>query len=160
MNKYSKILQLLQSLSDEEINKLLEIQGIDKQIEIDKDLNIESLLKELCVNPSLLGFNYLKDAIEMCLKNQNILSGITKVLYPTIATKYNTSPTRVERAIRHAIDTSWGKITEDIYHQVFFNELERPTNSKYIAYVCSYVKNIKISSDKKPTQKIYNISRV
>lgn len=83
-----------------------------------------------------------------------MLCGITKILYPTIAEKYQTTTSRVERAIRHAIETSWGKIDGETYHQVFYNELDKLTNSRYIAYVCSYVKNIKEDTNKQP-QKSY-----
>lgn len=114
-------------------------------------------LKELCVNPSLLGFNYLKDAIELCLDNKETLNSITKVLYPTIAKKHNTTPSRVERAMRHAIETSWDKIDGDTYHDVFFNEVERLTNSKYIAYICNYINNLQNVSDK-PKQKNYKLA--
>ena len=157
MNKYNEILQFLQSLSDEQMNSLLKDKQTTLQtnnIQEEEEINIESLLKELCVNPCILGFNYLKDAIEMCLKDQNMLCGVTKVLYPTIAEKYKTTTHRVERAIRHAIETSWGKIDGETYHQVFYNELDKLTNSRYIAYVCSYIKNIKEANDKQ-LQKSY-----
>lgn len=154
MNKYNQILTLLEGLSDQEITFLIE--NINKSKQDAKVLNIEIFLKELCVNPSLLGFNYLKDAIELCLNNKETLNSITKVLYPTIAEKYNTTPSRVERAIRHAIETSWDKIDGDTYHDVFFNEVERLTNSKYIAYVCNYINNLQNVSDK-PKQKNYKL---
>lgn len=155
MNKYNQILTLLQGLSDQEITLLIE--NINKSKQATKALNIEVFLKELCVNPSLLGFNYLKDAIELCLDNKETLNSITKVLYPTIAEKYNTTPSRVERAIRHAIETSWDKIDGDTYHDVFFNEVERLTNSKYIAYICNYINNLQNASDK-PKQKNYKLA--
>lgn len=151
MNRYNQILKLLQSLSDKEITNLLNSLEENKQnLEVS---NIEKFLKELCVNPSLLGFNYLKDAIELCLENKEMLNSITKSLYPTVAKKNNTTPSRVERAIRHAIDTSWDKIDGETYHEVFFNEMERLTNSKYIAYACNYINSLQNINDK-PKQKI------
>ena len=143
MNKYSQILKLLQRLSDEEIELLIRNKEQYKHnLEVS---NIEKFLKELCVNPFLLGFNYLKEAIEICLNNQNMLNSITTYLYPTIAAKNNTTPSRVERAIRHAIETSWDKVDGETYYNVFFNEMDKPTNSKYIAYVCSYINNLETS---------------
>lgn len=140
MNKYSEILKLLQRLSDKEIELLIRNKEQYKHnLEVS---NIENFLKELCVNPFLLGFNYLKEAIEICLNNQNMLNCITTYLYPTIAENNNTTPSRVERAIRHAIETSWDKVDGEIYYNVFFNEMDKPTNSKYIAYVCSYINNL------------------
>lgn len=149
MNKYNKILEVLLSLSDQEIDELL------NQISEKENINVENILKELCVSPSLLGFNYLKDAIELCLDKPETLCSITKVLYPSLAKKYETTSTRVERAIRHAIETSWGKIDGDIYYQVFYNEFDKPTNSRYIAYVCSYIKNLKTTSYNQPNQKVF-----
>lgn len=149
MNKYNKILEVLLSLSDQEIDELL------NQISEKENINVENILKELCVSPSLLGFNYLKDAIELCLDKPETLCSITKVLYPSLAKKYETTSTRVERAIRHAIETSWGKIDGEIYYQVFYNEFDKPTNSRYIAYVCSYIKNLKTTSYNQPNQKVF-----
>lgn len=154
MNKYNQILRLLQNLSDEQINELLNSQTIDLKDKTDNTLNIENLLKELCVNPWINGFKYLKDAINICLEDEAMLRGVTKTLYPKIAEHHNTTPTRVERAIRHAIETSWGKVDEETYHQIFYNEFDKPTNSKYIAYICSYIKNIKVTTDLQP-QKLY-----
>ena len=149
MNKYNKILEVLLNLSDQQIDQLL------NQISEKENINVENILKELCVNPSLLGFNYLKDAIELCLDNPGMLSGITKLLYPSLAKKHETTSARVERAIRHAIETSWGKIDGDTYHEVFYNEFDKPTNSRYIAYVCSYIKNLKTTRCNQPNQKVF-----
>lgn len=140
MNKYNEILKLLQCLSDEEITLLIKNkEKYQHNLEVS---NIENFLKELCVNPFLLGFNYLKEAIELCLNDQTVLNSITTYLYPTIAKNNNTTPSRVERAIRHAIETSWDKVDGETYYNVFFNEMEKPTNSKYIAYICSYINNL------------------
>lgn len=155
LNKYNEILKLLQSLSDEQIEILLENHNIDFKTTKDNKINIENLLKELCVNPSLLGFGYLKRGIEICIEEPKMLSAITKELYPMIAKEYNTTSSRVERAIRHAIETSWGKISGETYQEVFYNELEKPTNSTYIAYTCSYINNIQSSIDKQQNQKLY-----
>ena len=155
LNKYNEIFKLLQSLSDEQIEILLKNHNIDFESNQNTKINIENLLKELCVNPSLLGFSYLKRGIEICIEEPRMLSGITKELYPTISKEYNTTSSRVERAIRHAIETSWGKISGDTYQDIFYNELEKPTNSTYIAYVCSYINNIKSSMDKHQNQKLY-----
>ena len=155
LNKYNQILNLLQNLSDEQIEILLKNHNINLESNQNNKINIENLLKELCVNPSLLGFNYLKRGIEICIEEPKMLSGITKELYPTISKEYNTTSSRVERAIRHAIETSWGKINGETYQEVFYNELEKPTNSAYIAYVCSYINNIKSSINKQQNQKLY-----
>ena len=132
MNKYNEILKLLQCLSDEEITLLIKNkEKYQHNLEVS---NIENFLKELCVNPFLLGFNYLKEAIELCLNDQTVLNSITTYLYPTIAKNNNTTPSRVETY----------KVDGETYYNVFFNEMEKPTNSKYIAYICSYINNFQM----------------
>ncbi|MCL2176958.1 MAG: sporulation transcription factor Spo0A [Firmicutes bacterium] len=85
------------------------------------------------------GYNFLREAIKMAVKTPDVINAITRRLYPTIAEKYDTSASKVERAIRHAIEVAWnrGKI-ENINH-IFgvkiYNHNEKPTNGEFIALV-------------------------
>lgn len=155
MNRYTELLKKLQDLTDEQIDKLLyEINNLEATSDNNKQINIENILKKLYVNPKLLGYTYLKEAIEMCLINPNLFQEITKTLYPSIAKKYETTGTKVERAIRHAIEASWNKIDEESYSKVFFNNIEKPSNSTYIAYVCSYIKTFDNSKETKHIKRL------
>ncbi len=82
---------------------------------------------------------YLREAITMVVNDMELLSAITKELYPSIAKKYNTTASRVERAIRHAIEVAWGRGQIDAINKIFghtiHNDKGKPTNSEFIAMV-------------------------
>jgi two-component system response regulator (stage 0 sporulation protein A) len=103
------------------------------------DANITSIIQEIGVPAHIKGYQYLREGITMVYNNIEILGGITKVLYPGIADYYKTTPSRVERAIRHAIEVAWtrGNI-ESISHLFGYTiniSKSKPTNSEFIAMV-------------------------
>jgi hypothetical protein len=90
----------------------------------------------------LKGFRYLKEAIKMEITDQRLLDGITKVVYPLIAQKYNDTSSRVERAIRHAIENAWYKSKHpDLVQRM----VEKPTNSEFIALVAEKIRLIEMN---------------
>lgn len=98
-----------------------------------------TLLKQLGYPTHLLGYKYIIDSILMYIENGRSVIGITKFFYPKIANKYNSTPSRVERAIRHGIDISWIngdiEVIEDIFGYTVSSESRKPTNSQYIASI-------------------------
>lgn len=119
-----------------------------KYIEIDdraeKDENhvealVTNIIHEVGVPAHIKGYQYLRDAIIMVVNNIDILNQITKQLYPEIAEKYNTTPSRVERAIRHAIEVAWGRGQTDTVERIFGYTVSavkgKPTNSEFIAMI-------------------------
>lgn len=103
------------------------------------DASITNVIHEIGVPAHIKGYHYLREAISMVYKDVEILGSITKVLYPKIADKYNTTPSRVERAIRHAIEVAWGRGNVDAIRSVFGYTVSvgkaKPTNSEFIAMV-------------------------
>jgi two-component system response regulator (stage 0 sporulation protein A) len=103
------------------------------------DASITNIIHEIGVPAHIKGYHYLREAIGMVYKDVEILGSITKVLYPKIADKYNTTPSRVERAIRHAIEVAWGRGNVDSIRNLFGNTVNvgkaKPTNSEFIAMV-------------------------
>jgi len=103
----------------------------------DLELEITELLHELGVPAHIRGYQYLRYAIELVIKDVTILNSITKTLYPEIAIKFDTTPNRVERAIRHAIETSWARSELEVINRLFRytvrNDKGKPTNSEFIA---------------------------
>ena len=98
---------------------------------------ITTMLHELGVPAHIKGYLYLRTGIEMVYNEITLLGGITKVLYPEIAGIYKTTSSRVERAIRHAIEVAWVRGNIDKIHDVFsyticYNKT-KPTNSEFIA---------------------------
>ncbi len=94
-------------------------------------------MHELGVPAHIRGYQYLRYAIALVIKDITILNSITKALYPEIAIKFETTPNRVERAIRHAIETSWERSELDVINRLFRytirNDRGKPTNSEFIA---------------------------
>jgi len=102
------------------------------------DVAVTNIIHEMGVPAHIKGYQYLRDAIKMVVDEVNLLGGVTKELYPLIAQKYSTTPSRVERAIRHAIELAWDRGNTEM--NKFFGytiNLERgkPTNSEFIAMV-------------------------
>lgn len=124
--------------------------GISKQQYIDipnnsanKEENIEALvtnvIHEVGVPAHIKGFQYLREAIIMVINDIDVINQITKCLYPQIANKFHTTPSRVERAIRHAIEVAWGrgeqKTVENIFGYTISAAKGKPTNSEFIAMI-------------------------
>ncbi len=84
------------------------------------------------------GYLYIREAVLLALKDRDILMYVTKSLYPKIASKFNTTPICVEKAIRHAIGKSW-KVASTMGNWPSMSE-RRPTNSQYVSYLCEYVR--------------------
>lgn len=100
---------------------------------------ISRLLHDLGMPSHIKGYQYIRDSIELMYNNPNVLGGITKEVYPFIADKYNTTPSRVERAIRHAIEVSWTRGDYDLMEEIFGHSVDidkaKPTNSEFIVTV-------------------------
>ncbi|MDC3415472.1 sporulation transcription factor Spo0A [Aquibacillus salsiterrae] len=105
----------------------------------DLEANITHIIHEIGVPAHIKGYMYLREAITMVYKDIELLGSITKVLYPDIAKKYNTTASRVERAIRHAIEVAWSRGNMDSISSLFGYTVSiskaKPTNSEFIAMV-------------------------
>jgi two-component system response regulator (stage 0 sporulation protein A) len=103
------------------------------------DANITTIIHEIGVPAHIKGYQYLREAITMVYNNIEILGAITKTLYPAIAEKFKTTPSRVERAIRHAIEVAWTRGNIDSISHLFGYTINisksKPTNSEFIAMV-------------------------
>lgn len=106
---------------------------------INLDASITSIIHEIGVPAHIKGYMYLREAISMVYNDIELLGSITKVLYPDIAKKYNTTASRVERAIRHAIEVAWSRGNIDSISNLFGYTVSmskaKPTNSEFIAMV-------------------------
>lgn len=100
---------------------------------------VTNIIHEVGVPAHIKGYQFLREAIIMSVNNIEMINQITKQLYPDIATKYSTTPSRVERAIRHAIEVAWGrgdpKTTENIFGYTVSADKGKPTNSEFIAMI-------------------------
>lgn len=106
---------------------------------VNLDASITSIIHEIGVPAHIKGYMYLREAIAMVYNDIELLGSITKVLYPEIAKKYNTTASRVERAIRHAIEVAWSRGNIESISTLFGYTVSmtkaKPTNSEFIAMV-------------------------
>ena len=110
---------------------------------INKEENLEALVTNIIhavgVPAHIKGYQYLREAIIMVINDIDVINQITKSLYPKIAHKYNTTPSRVERAIRHAIEVAWGRGQQETVESIFGYTISaakgKPTNSEFIAMI-------------------------
>jgi two-component system response regulator (stage 0 sporulation protein A) len=103
------------------------------------EARITNIMHEIGVPAHIKGYLYLREAITMVIDDMELLGAVTKELYPNIAKKYNTTPSRVERAIRHAIEVAWTRGKVDTINKIFGYTVNtnkgKPTNSEFIAMV-------------------------
>lgn len=102
------------------------------------------LIHEVGVPAHIKGYHYLRDAIIMCVNDMDMLNSITKILYPEIAKKHQTTASRVERAIRHAIEVAWNrcnpKSVEELFGYTINSCKGKPTNSEFIAMISDRIR--------------------
>ena len=114
-------------------NKTLDIYHNNLQISVTK------ILHELGVPSHIKGYQYIREGIMLIYDNPEYIGGITKVLYPNIARVFQTTVSRVERAIRHAIEVSWNRGNWDLMEEIFGHSVDidkaKPTNSEFIVTV-------------------------
>ncbi len=112
----------------------------DKRKEVENlEALVTNIIHEIGVPAHIKGYQYLREAIMMVVKDIDIINQITKQLYPEIARKYKTTPSRVERAIRHAIEVAWGRGQQETVESIFGYTVSaakgKPTNSEFIAMI-------------------------
>ena len=105
----------------------------------DIDIVISDIMRQIGVPAHIKGYQYLRTAIKLSVNDSSMLSSVTKVLYPTVAKMYSTTPSRVERAIRHAIEVAWDRGDVDVLSSYFGYTIQsqrgKPTNSEFIAMI-------------------------
>jgi len=108
------------------------------------DTTITGIIKEIGVPAHIKGYAFLREAIQMVYSDVELLGAVTKVLYPDIATKFNTTPSRVERAIRHAIEVAWNRGNYEVISKLFGYTVHhlksKPTNSEFIAMIADKIR--------------------
>lgn len=111
----------------------------DSLMNNDLEVDITNLIHEIGIPAHIKGYQYIRDAITLAVSNMDLISAVTKELYPTVAAMNGTTPSRVERAIRHAIELSWNRGKLETLNSLFGytvqNDKGKPTNSEFIAII-------------------------
>ncbi len=110
----------------------------------DLEKYVTDMIHEIGVPAHIKGYQYLREAIMMSVEDIEMLNSITKILYPSIAKKYQTTPSRVERAIRHAIEVAWSRGKMETLDSLFGYTINlgkgKPTNSEFIALIADKIR--------------------
>lgn len=118
------------------------VQNIQEPQNLEKE--VTDMIHNIGVPAHIKGYQYLRDAIVMAVKDPTMISSITKILYPTIAKNFQTTPSRVERAIRHAIEVAWSRGKMETLDQLFGYTINtgkgKPTNSEFIALISDKIR--------------------
>jgi len=105
----------------------------------DIETQVTKIIHEIGVPAHIKGYQYLRTAIMLTINDSDIINSVTKILYPSVAKKYQTTTSRVERAIRHAIEVAWDRGDVDTLNSYFGytiqNNRGKPTNSEFIAMI-------------------------
>ena len=115
--------------------------SVPKTVSVDSDLEetVTEIIHEIGVPAHIKGYQYLREAIILTVQDMEIINAVTKVLYPAVAKKFGTTPSRVERAIRHAIEVAWDRGDLETLQKFFgytvSNIKGKPTNSEFIAMI-------------------------
>ena len=125
--------RILEVANREYDNKIIDVEYNNIQSSISK------ILHELGIPSHIKGYQYIRDGINILYEHPETVGGITKELYPSLADKYDTTVSRVERAIRHAIEVSWNRGSWDLMEEIFGHSVDvdkaKPTNSEFIVTI-------------------------
>lgn len=130
------------SRNENEADEIRAAAKVDTAHDLERD--VTNMIHEIGVPAHIKGYQYLREAIMMSVEDVEMLGSITKILYPTIANKYQTTPSRVERAIRHAIEVAWSRGKMETLDSLFGYTINtgkgKPTNSEFIALIADKIR--------------------
>ena len=130
------------SLISKKTDSRPESNSLENAHDLEKD--VTDMIHEIGVPAHIKGYQYLREAIMMSVEDIEMLNSITKILYPSIAKKYQTTPSRVERAIRHAIEVAWSRGKMETLDSLFGYTINlgkgKPTNSEFIALIADKIR--------------------
>ena len=126
------------------VRKVSAYESKKEYMERNLETDVTNIIHEVGVPAHIKGYQYLRDAIIMSVTDMEMLNSITKILYPTIAKQHQTTPSRVERAIRHAIEVAWSRGKMDTIEELFGYTVSggkgKPTNSEFIALIADKIR--------------------
>ena len=121
------------------VNKKQNEQTRQEDLTLCLENDVTEIIHEIGVPAHIKGYQYLREAIVLSINDREMMSSVTKVLYPTVAKMYSTTASRVERAIRHAIEVAWDRGDVDVLSSYFGYTIQssrgKPTNSEFIAMI-------------------------
>lgn len=133
------LIERIKMLSGNRVIPMLPAQNRAPRTENDLENRITAIIHEIGVPAHIKGYQYLREAIALAVREPEAIGAITKILYPSVARRFATTPSRVERAIRHAIEVAWDRgdleTLQSIFGYTVSNIKGKPTNSEFIAMI-------------------------
>ena len=135
----------IRQITSDKVSKTIEpvhVRNYDNSdFSIESEALVTSVLMEIGLSAHLNGYQYLRTGILMAIENMDTVNSITKELYPALAKKYKTTPEKIERSIRHAIQTTWDRGQRDVMQRYFGYSVQnyKPTNSEFIAMIADHI---------------------
>lgn len=131
--------------------RIMNVADSDKKVDLGKNhlqISITKVLHELGIPSHIKGYQYIREGIGILYERPDVIGGITKELYPELAQKFDTTVSRVERAIRHAIEVSWNRGSWELMEEIFGHSVDidkaKPTNSEFIVTIADKLRLDKI----------------
>ncbi len=139
-----KEFQIMITVPSAEKSKSTAETAATKQVVHDLEQDVTNMIHDIGVPAHIKGYQYLREAIMMSVNDPTMISSITKLLYPSIAKSFQTTPSRVERAIRHAIEVAWSRGKMETLDTLFGYTINtgkgKPTNSEFIALIADKIR--------------------
>ncbi|NDO46803.1 sporulation transcription factor Spo0A [Clostridium sp. MD294] len=144
-----RVTQILNTQKRAQNTNLLQQEYLQKKINLnfeeqkrnELETVISKLLNKMGITASIKGYHFIRKGVMMVIENEDAILSMTKGLYPDIAKEYNTTAGKVERAMRHAIETAWKRTGKEIYSELAgYSPIEKPTNSQFIAIMSEYLR--------------------
>lgn len=134
----------VKSGADKAVRQAVPREPVKKEPQHNLEQDVTNMIHEIGVPAHIKGYQYLREAIMMSVEDASMISSITKILYPTIAKRFQTTPSRVERAIRHAIEVAWSRGRMETLDALFGYTVDigkgKPTNSEFIALIADHIR--------------------
>jgi two-component system response regulator (stage 0 sporulation protein A) len=139
--RMASLMDRIRQLGRQEIPELAESREDTARQQLDRQ--ITAIIHDIGVPAHIKGYQYLREAIGLAVEDMEVINAVTKVLYPAVAKKYSTTASRVERAIRHAIEVAWDRGDLETLQKYFgytvSNAKGKPTNSEFIAMIADRI---------------------
>lgn len=143
-DKEFQIMITVPSTKGDEAKNVVNKEQKQETVVRDLEQDVTNMIHEIGVPAHIKGYQYLREAIMMSVEDSSMISSITKILYPTIAKRFQTTPSRVERAIRHAIEVAWSRGRMETLDSLFGYTIDtgkgKPTNSEFIALIADKIR--------------------
>lgn len=148
MDDLIELVERLEKVTEtKDVGKVCELQKgqyANKEVEKSLEQVVSKEIRKLGIPAHIKGYHYIREAIMMCVNDPQAIQSITKILYPSVAIKFSTTPSRVERAIRHGIEVAWTRgdlsYCEKVFGYTVSSKKGKPTNSEFIAMIVEAIK--------------------